>query len=201
MTRSLSFALAALVISHASATGAQAPEETREPGEPLTAILQTEVPEPALADFGAALQRVLRAELRSLEVVDIAGTPALGLEDIRLMVGCLSDTPECFEAFAAQLEVEALLLPSLARAGDAYVVSLVFFDGAEVHEVTRQASEEQVEENLVGGLGGMLRELFGLPPEEAAGPVVTDLDAGGATGTVTGTASTSTSRGADGEAP
>ena len=47
MTRSLSFALAALVISHASATGAQAPEETREPGEPLTAILQTEVPEPA----------------------------------------------------------------------------------------------------------------------------------------------------------
>lgn len=131
-----------------------------------TALVRTQVPDPALADFGRAIERVVRAQATELGVVSLSGTPALELHDIQLMVGCLSDTPDCFDAFAEQLEVEALLMPTLEQAGEEYLVTITYYDRRtrEIKSEARRGADENVEASLIAAIDVTLRELFGLPP-------------------------------------
>lgn len=142
---------------------------------PEAALIRTEVPSAALEDFGGAIDRVLRARVQHHGVVALDATPALGFEDIQLMVGCLSESTECFAAFAAQLDVEVLFLSSLERAGEEYIISVSVFDARDrsLRSATRRASRDAVEESLIDSLDGIVRELFGLP--EPSGPSVSHV--------------------------
>lgn len=142
---------------------------------PRAALIRTEIPDATLEDFGRAIDRVLRARVQHHDVVRLDATPALGLEDIQLMVGCLNESAECYAAFAEQLEAEVLFFSSLERAGDEYIISVRVFDAraSEERAATRRADDAAVEESLIGAIDGMVRELFGLPA--ASGPSVTQL--------------------------
>jgi hypothetical protein len=95
---------------------------------PRTATLRTVVPAPEYESFGRAVERVARARADDLEVIVSTGTPALELDDLQLMVGCLAESQECYHAIAEQLEVEAVLVPSLEIAGEEVLVTIAFYD-------------------------------------------------------------------------
>lgn len=146
---------------------------------PTTTVLQTTVSSEDDAGTAGAVERTIRARLDALGVVDTAGTPGLGLEDLQLAVGCVGETPECLQAVAEQLEVDALLLSSLDRADDTLVLTLTFFrsEDRSTTEVVRQASGEQAENELLDSIDGALREMFDLPPApEAEEPTTTGDD-------------------------
>jgi len=167
-----------LVLFFTLPVSAQEPTDAP-PGQPVAALIRTEVPGDELEDFGRAIDRVLRARVQDVDVVELSGSPALGLEDIQLMVGCLSESTECFDAFAAQLDVESLFLPSLTRAGDEYIISVSFFDARDDSMRTADRSAEgAVEESLIDALDGVVRELFGIP-EPDPGPEVHEIADGG----------------------
>jgi hypothetical protein len=158
---------------------------------PRTATLRTVVPAPEYESFGRAVERVARARADELEVIESTGTPALELDDLQLMVGCLAETTECYRAIAQQLEVQAILVPSLEIAGEEVLVTIAFYDdrSGEMRRVVRRARQDFTEESLIDSLDGLLRELFGLPPappaaelprERRPDPVVVDDDGDGA---------------------
>ena len=131
---------------------------------PLTAVLSSSVSDDSLRSTGGAIERVIRARIEPLGVVRVAGTPALGLADLQLAVGCMGETNECLTAVAGQLEVDALLLPSVDRAGEEFVVSVTFFDKRNGGRTTRAVRRAEQESELLESVDGLLRELFGLPP-------------------------------------
>jgi hypothetical protein len=137
---------------------------------PRTAMLRTVVPEAEYESFGRAIERVARARADELDVIESTGTPALELDDLQLMVGCLAETPECYRAIAAQLEVQAILVPSLEIAGEEALITIAFYDdrNGEIRRVVRRARREFTEESLIDSIDGLLRELFGLPPAPEA---------------------------------
>lgn len=152
----------------AAAAAQEAPEDP-----PSTAVLETQA-DAADRGLSGAVERVLRAELDDLEVVDVAGTPALDLEDLQLAVGCVGETADCLTAVTEQLEVEALVLSTVDRAGDAKVLTVTFFDArrGERDSVVRRVEGRGADNRLLEGIDAQLRELFGLPapaePEGAA---------------------------------
>lgn len=142
---------------------ALAPPATLAQDTPLTAVLSASISDDSLRSTGGAIERVIRARIEPLGVVRVAGTPALGLNDLQLAVGCMGETNECLTAVAGQLEVDALLLPAVDRAGSETVVSVTFFDrrNGQSRRAVRRAEQEA---DLLESVEGLLRELFGLPP-------------------------------------
>ncbi len=154
------------VSADVQATAPAASASANADGPALTALIRTEVPDPQLADFGRAIERVVRAQATDLEVVEFSGTPALALNDIQLMVGCLSESQECFDQFAEQLQVEALLLPTIERADDEYMITVTYYDRRTraLRSEARRSAGGDVESSLIAAIDMLLRELFDLPP-------------------------------------
>ena len=174
MTRSIavpSLALA-LAVSGVAVFGAEVAH-----AQPRTALIQTQVTDPSLEALGRAVDRVVRGRAQRLGVVEFGASPALSLEDIQLMVGCLNHSVECYSAFAAQLDVQALLIPSVVKTGGESIVNVAFFDGSEIREAARHAESDD-SEGLIASLDGLLRELFGLPEpdNDGGGPIDDPID-------------------------
>lgn len=142
----------------------------QEPALPAAAQVQLRVGSPSLQSLGAALQRIVRSELEGLGTVRMSGTPALPLEDLQLMIGCLGETDECFTAIATQLEVDVVLLPSLDLVGEERVLTVVAFDRRDGRRRTARRGHPD-DEALAGSVRGLLRELYELPPEAEPEPL------------------------------
>lgn len=134
---------------------------------PLAAALGATASSPEVEPLAGAVERVLRAELDRLNVVNTAGTPALSLAELQLAVGCVGETPACLSAIAKQLEVELLLLTRLDRSGVETVLTVTLYDQRKPEAVksgVRRGSGEKSDAVLLESIDGLLRELFGLPP-------------------------------------
>lgn len=154
-----------------SPSAARAAEGNSEP--PVTAVLKTDTGHSDDEGLAGAVERVTRAKLDALDVVELAGTPALGLDDLQLAVGCAGDTTPCLDAVASQLEVEALLLSRIDRAGETRVLTITYFDARsdERESVVRRVEGPRTANQMLDGVEGQLRELFGLPaPRTPAEP-------------------------------
>lgn len=133
--------------------------------QPTAALIQTQA-----SQDEEGLARVVRGRTQRLDVVEFTAAPALKLEDIQLMVGCLNNSVECYRSFAAQLEVDTLLIPSVESTGTDSIITVAFFDGDEIRQASRHA-ESGESESLIASIDGLLRELFDLPALEPDGPV------------------------------
>jgi hypothetical protein len=142
----------------------------REAPLPTAAQVQLRVGDPSLQSLGAALQRIVRSELEGLGTLRMSGTPALPLEDLQLMIGCLGETDECFAAMATQLEVDVVVLPSLDRVGDERVLTVVAFDRRDNRRRSARRAHPD-DEALAGSVRSLLRELYELPPEPEPEPL------------------------------
>lgn len=133
---------------------------------PRAAALPATASSREVEPLAGALDRVLRADLDKLHVVNTAGTPALALSELQLAVGCVGETPACLTAVAKQLEVEILLLTALDRAGTETVLTVTKFDARKegsLKRTVRRSSGEKADSELLAAADNMLRELFGLP--------------------------------------
>jgi hypothetical protein len=142
---------------------------------PTAAVLQTTATDGRDAGAAGAIERVVRARLDALEVVRVTGTPALGLADLQLAVGCMGETAACLRAVADQVGVDALILSHLDRTGDALVLTITHFDARQGKRasVVRRERGQGATNRLVGGVDAQLRQLFKLPP-----PIAPDEVAG-----------------------
>ncbi|MBX3273054.1 MAG: hypothetical protein KF729_22515 [Sandaracinaceae bacterium] len=157
--------LAPLVLALASAA---APARA----QPRGVLLSPRLRGTDVEGVGHALDRVLHAQLREHGVLELAATPALGIEDLQLAVGCVADSRDCFTAVATQLEVAVLVFLDVERAGSELVLTLsVYESGAdEVRAVTRRVGGEGAEARALDEVDPMVRQVFGLPPPpEGAG--------------------------------
>ncbi|MCB9598325.1 MAG: hypothetical protein H6719_36765 [Sandaracinaceae bacterium] len=126
---------------------------------------------------GHALDRILHSRLVVHGVFELAPTPALGLEDMQLAVGCVADTAECLGAVASQLEVSTLVHLDVERAGSELLLTLSVFHvgSAAPRTVTRRIGGEDAAARALDAIDPMVRDAFGLPPpddepEAAAAP-------------------------------
>jgi hypothetical protein len=127
-------------------------------------VLRTQV-EDVPAGEAAAFDRTLRARLDALGVVRTEGAVALDLEEAQLATGCMGETVECLTPIAEAQGTPLLVVPSLARAGDTTLVTVLVFDqrdGSIRRGVREQTGHELAA--LLAGVDGLLREVFGLPP-------------------------------------
>jgi hypothetical protein len=163
-----SFLVGFLLAVFASPASALADDAER----PSTAVLQPVASDPGDGRLTGAVERVLRAHLDSLEVVRVASTPALGLSDLQLAVGCVGESDACLRAVAEQVEVDALVLSSIDRADDALVLTLTFFDARDGRRESamRREAGSGASNRLLEGIEPLLRELFGLPAAETDAP-------------------------------
>ena len=159
------FAILTTLLGFSADVGAQ------EAPLPTAAQVQLRVGDPSLQSLGAALQRLVRSELEGLGTVRMSGTPALPLEDLQLMIGCLGETDECFAAMATQLEVDVVVLPSLDRVGDDRVLTVVAFDRRDDRRRSARRAHPD-DEALAGSVRSLLRELYELPPEPEPEPLL-----------------------------
>jgi hypothetical protein len=146
--------------------------------QPTTAVLQPATSHSDDARLAGAVERVLRAHMDDLDVVTVAGTPALGLSDLQLAVGCVGETDSCLQAVAEQIEVEALLLSSIDRADDALVLTVTFFDARDGGRQSAMRREEGrgAANRLLEGIDPLLRELFGLPAPVGPARAASDIE-------------------------
>ena len=176
MTRaSLPIAIVLLVTASAAA-------QEQEAAPPRAAVLTPATTDGGDGGLASAFERVLRARLDALDVVEVEGTPALNLADLQLAVGCVADTPTCHRAVAEQLGVTRLMIPSIDRAGETLVGTITYFDAASMQSksAVRRAEGERAPNELLAQIDAMVRELFELPPpEEPLEPVEYELDGSG----------------------
>lgn len=133
---------------------------------PRAAALAATASSTEVERLAGAVDRVLRANLDKLHVVNTAGTPALALAELQLAVGCVGETPSCLTSVAKQLEVDILVLTALDRAGTETVLTVTKFDSRKegsLKRTVRRASGEKTDSELLAATDNMLRELFGLP--------------------------------------
>jgi len=103
---------------------------------------------------GAAFDRTVRARLDSLHVVRTEGAVALDLEQIQLALGCMGETTECLGGVASETGTPIIVVPSLAQANGQII--------ATIRRGTRETGAGDTS-TLLGGVEGLLREVFGLP--------------------------------------
>ena len=147
---------------------------------PVTVSAQTDLPTATVlrsqltgipAGEGAAFDRTLRARLDALGVVRTESAVALDLEETQLAIGCEGETVECLAPIAEAQHTPVLVIPSLAQAGTSVVATVLIFDqrDSSIRRGTRQAPESDASA-LLGGVEGLLREVFGLPALAASEP-------------------------------
>ena len=113
---------------------------------------------------GAAFDRTLRSRLDSLHVVRTEGAVALDLEQIQLALGCMGETIECLTAVASETGTQIVVVPSLARAGERMIATVLVFDARDssIRRGTRETGAGETS-TMLGGVEALLREVFGLP--------------------------------------
>lgn len=151
----------ALVWLTAAVATAQAPDR------PAATILTTQLTGVAAGE-GAAFDRTVRARIDALGVVRTEGAVALDLEQIQLAIGCMGETTECLSAIASETGTPIIVAPSLADAGGTIVATILVFDGRD--QSLRRGTRETASTDssaLLGGVEGLLREVFGLPAAAA----------------------------------
>lgn len=152
-----------------------APSTTWAQERPRAAILETQAAGNT-GDTAGAVDRMIRARLDNLEVVETAGGVALDLGEVQLALGCVGETAECLAPVADELSVRLLVIPQLDRTDDELMLSIAVFDREDgsIDRAVRRAGGERARADLLDAIDGQLRELFGLPalppPEE---PVTT----------------------------
>jgi hypothetical protein len=127
------------------------------------ALFKTAADDGSLADLAAALDPVVSSELGEVSAVQITARPALDLPSMQLAIDCVGETTGCLGASATQADADALVAPSLQRDGDAIVFTLLHFDPAigSPRTVHRRYEGDNIGEQALSGVGGMLVELFG----------------------------------------
>lgn len=158
---------------------------------PAAALLQATRSSGIEEGTAGAYDRMVRQRLDGLGVVRVSGSVALDLEQLQLALGCMGETVACLEAVSNEVGAPIVLVPSLDRAGGELVAAVLLFDardGAQRRAV-RQARGATAEAEILQGVDGMLRELFGLPPARETG-----TGSGTGTGTGTGTGAGDTGR-------
>ena len=118
---------------------------------------------------GAAFDRTVRARLDNLHVVRTEGAVALDLEQIQLALGCMGETTECLGGVAAETGTPIIVVPSLAQANGQIIATILVFDGRDssIRRGTRETAAGDTS-TLLGGVEGLLREVFGLPAAPVA---------------------------------
>lgn len=124
------------------------------------------------AGEGAAFDRTVRSRLDALHVVRTEGAVALDLEQIQLALGCMGETTECLGGVATETGTPIIVVPSLAQANGRIVATILMYDqrDSSIRRGTRETSAGDTS-TLLGGVEGLLREVFGLPA-----PAVTQSD-------------------------
>lgn len=117
-----------------------------------------------LRELAQATGRLIRVEVDRSGVVQTQGTPALYLEDLQMALGCLGETPECLSVVAQELNVVRLVYATLTRSGARLLLTLVYFDGADVRLVTRGVEAPAPDAAILDAVPAMVREVFGLVP-------------------------------------
>lgn len=155
----------------------------QEPTAPSTVVFETEATSESLESLARALTRVVSARADTLGVIRLSGTPALGLEDLQLALGCIGETTECLTSVADQLEVDALLVPSVERSGETFIVSVLHFDKRQqrARRAARRSPVSSGDDAVLGGVEPILRELFGLPEATDDGSLDLHVDTGAST--------------------
>jgi hypothetical protein len=152
----------ALLLAAPRAT-AQAPNPEGSGSSNSAVVLQTGSTRD-LRELAQATGRLIRVEVDRSGVVQTQGTPALYLEDLQMALGCLGETPECLTVVAQELNVTRLVYATLTRSGARLLLTLVYFDGAEVHLVTRGVEAPAPDAAILDAVPPMVREVFGLAP-------------------------------------
>jgi len=139
--------------------------------QPTGVLLEPRLRGEDVDGVGHALDRVLRTRLQAHQVLALRATPALGLEDLQLAVGCVAPSADCLSAVATQLEVEAFVFLDVERAGTELVLTLSVFEvGGELETVTRRLRGRDAEAGALDAVDPMVREAFDLPAAEVAEP-------------------------------
>ncbi|MGE0791226.1 MAG: hypothetical protein AB7S26_36470 [Sandaracinaceae bacterium] len=126
--------------------------------------------EPVVAGDGgaiaASMQRILRTRIEALGVAQLDATPALGLSDLGLAVGCVGRSAQCFDGIAAQLQVEVLVWLELERSGQVVALALRSYTRGEedIREASRRFEGADADAEALDEIDGLVRQLFGLPP-------------------------------------
>lgn len=162
--------------SLAARAHAQEAEAAQEPQEPVTlAVFPTAAQDPALRELASALDPVVLSALDALAQAKVTARPPLDLPATQLAIDCIGETSACLRTLTEQSASEALLAPSLERAGDEMVVTLLYFGArgeGTLRSVARRYSGDNVEGAALDAVPGMLRELFGIaePAPEPPAP-------------------------------
>lgn len=130
---------------------------------PTAAILQTQRSAGVDEGTGGSFDRMLRQTIDELEVATVNNAVVLDLEQVQIALGCLGETVQCLAAVTTELDVQILVVPSIDRAGEELVASVMVFDAGDQSQ--RRASRHgATQAELLEEVDPMLRELFGLPP-------------------------------------
>ncbi|HET8933490.1 MAG TPA: hypothetical protein VFN67_08630 [Polyangiales bacterium] len=113
----------------------------------------------------APMNAVIHAELEELHVVTVVAALGLDLAAVQLSIDCVSETPRCLKAVAAQERAQVLISPTLQHSPNAIVLSILRFDTreGELRRVTRRQTGTNLGPDLLDSVPNMLRELFDLP--------------------------------------
>jgi hypothetical protein len=93
---------------------------------------------------------------------------------VQLAIDCVSESPQCLRAVAAESGAQILIAPALESTGNELVVSLLRFDtrDGQMRRVVRRQPGSTLQTETLDGVPTMLRELFGLPePEPEPAPL------------------------------
>jgi hypothetical protein len=138
------------------------------------AVFRTGTKDAGLKPLAETLDPVVLGELDKIESVQVSARPPLDLHATQLALDCIGETGACLRSVAEQAAAEAVLSPSIERAGDETVVTLLYFDArgqGELKSSTRRYTGADFERAALDAVPVMLRELFGIAAPAEAEPV------------------------------
>jgi len=121
------------------------------------------------AGSAGALDSVLSARLEEARLVHLAARPGMDLNAVLLALDCVSETAQCLRQVTSQNGVDIVISPSLERTTGELVLTLMKFDArdGQIRRVLRRQTGATLSSETLDTVPAMLRELFGLPPEQA----------------------------------
>ena len=137
------------------------------------ALFKTASEDADLQSLAAAIDPVLLSELGDVPQLQVAARPALDLPSMQLAVDCVGETAECLAVAAKQAQADGLIAPSVRRAGDEVVVTVLLHDARKqmlITAATRRFSGAQLENQVLDAIASMVDELFGVQTRTGAEP-------------------------------
>ena len=121
----------------------------------------------ARADLQAVLLRAVRTEMEKLEVGTLLPTPPLDLDALQLAVGCVGESPGCFEALAAQIRADTLVIVRVADLDAGFELQLERIKGktgVSAGIERRRAASDRGGAGVLDAVPAAVRALFGFAP-------------------------------------